>query len=483
MEKQPTNFSRIPVIPPGIILPFALLTSMFAFWGLANNMTDTLLAAFKKIMSMTDSKTAWIQVVCYFFGYGCMAIPGAMFIKRFSYKSGVLLGLGLFTVGGLMFYPAVFAQKVSSDVCYISFLIAISVIFSGLSILETACNPYICALGPEETQTRRLNFAQSFNPLGSIMGVLLSQAFIMSQLTTLSAEDRAEMAVASPEQLSKIQSGELFAVATPYIGVACVLAVLWFTIFFTKMPNLSETDKRVDLAGSWSRLLKNYHYVWGVIAQFFYVGAQIACWSFTIRYAQVALNLGELEKSADAIEALRNVEPLAANFNQFLHFLRLDFLLPTTAEGAGNIYYILSLICFVSSRFICTWLMKYIKPHLMLTGLAILATVLCLGVVFLNGANGVYALIGVSACMSLMFPTIFGLGVRGLGEDTKMGGAGMVMAIAGAALLTQIQGIVSTNFNIKLAYLVPAVAFLVIVYYAAVVCKNDDRFTSDEKSL
>ena len=471
--------SRIPVIPPGILWPFMLLTSMFAFWGLANNMTDTLLPAFKRIMSMTDSKTAWIQVVCYFLGYGCMAIPGAMFIKRYTYKSGVLLGLGLFAIGGLMFFPAAFVESRnvqflgidSANWCYFAFLVAICIIFSGLSILETACNPYICALGPEQTATRRLNFAQSFNPLGSIIGVVLSQAFIMSQLKTFNAEERAGMDSA---QLSEIRGPELFAVATPYVGVALLLCVIWLMIFFTKMPSLSETDKRVDLIGTWKRLLKNYHYVWGVVAQFFYVGAQIACWSYINRYAQVALDLDTLAKTSQ--EQLQNVEPIAAGFNSFMSMIGFDFLVATTAEGAGNIYYIISLIGFVASRFICTALMKYVKPHILLTALAFLAVACCLGAVYIQGATGVYCLIGISACMSLMFPTIFGLGTHGLGNDTKMGGAGMVMAIAGAALLTQIQGLVSDKFDIRMAYWVPAVAFMIIAYYAAVVCRNDDRF-------
>ena len=487
MSHEPKLSSSKPaVIPPGILWPFILLTSLFAFWGLANNMSDTLLAAFKRIMSMSDGKTAWIQVTCYLFGYGCFAIPGAMFIKRYTYKSGVLLGLGLYVIGGLLFYPAIFVESYnvhlfgidSADLCYFSFLFALLILFGGLSILETACNPYICALGPEETQTRRLNFSQSFNPLGSIIGVVLSQMFIMSQLKSFNVEERAAMDSA---ELSAVRAPELFAVATPYVGVAIILAIVWLMIYFTRMPNLSEIDKRVDLVGTWRRLLKNYHYMWGVTAQFFYVGAQIACWSFIIRYSMEALSLHEVARQCEAagdFTALRNIEPLAANFNWFLGLLHLNILLPTTAEGAGNIYYIISLIGFVTSRFICTALMKFFKPHTMLMTLAFVAIACCLGTVYIQGAAGVYALIGISACMSLMFPTIFGMGVYGLGEDTKMGGAGMVMAIAGAALLTQMQGWLSDSMGIRMAYWVPAVAFLIIAYYAAVVCRNDDRMAT-----
>jgi len=474
---------KLPVIPPGILWPFILLTSMFAFWGLANNMTDTLLAAFKRIMSMSDAKTAWIQVVSYLLGYGLMAIPAAMFIKRYTYKSGVLLGLGMFIAGGLLFYPAIFVESYnisflgigSADLCYLTFLLAIWILFGGLSVLETACNPYICALGPPETQTRRLNFAQSFNPLGSIIGIVLAQAFILSQLTSLNEEERAAMDSA---ELSAVRAPELFAVASPYVGVAVVLVIVWLMIFFTKMPPLAETDKRIDLFGTWGRLLKNYNYVWGVIAQFFYVGAQIACWSYVIRYSMVTLNLEELARQCEAsgnFAPLHNIEPIAAGFNWLMGILGFHFLIPTTAEGAGNIYYLVSIICFIASRFICTWLMKYIKPHIMLASLAVFATLFCIGAVYIPGAGGVYSLICISACMSLMFPTIFGLGVNGLGEDTKMGGAGMVMAIAGAALLTQIQGYVSDKIGIHNAYWVPGLAFLVIAYYGAVVCRNDKR--------
>ena len=484
MQAKLSDTKQHPVIPSGILFPFILLTSLFAAWGLANNMTDTLLSAFKRIMSMSDSKTAWIQVTCYLFGYGCFAIPGAMFMKRYTYKSGVLLGLGMYVIGGLLFYPALFVESYnlhlwgidSADLCYFAFLFAILILFGGLSILETACNPFICALGPEQTATRRLNFSQSFNPLGSIMGVVLSQIFILSQMKSFNAEERALMDSA---KLSAVRGPELFAVASPYVGVAIVLAVVWLTIFITKMPALSETDKRIDFFGSWKRLLKNTHYSYGVLAQFLYVGAQIACWSFIIRYSMDALNLQEVARQCEEagnFADLRNVEPLAASFNWFLASVRLDLLLPTTAENAGNIYYLLSLIGFVASRFICTWLMKYIKPHNILFALAVLAAACCLGAVFAKGPAGVYSLVGISACMSLMFPTIFGLGTRGLGEDTKMGGAGMVMAISGAALLTQMQGYLSDAFGIRLAYLVPAAAFALIALYAVTVCRNDDRF-------
>ncbi len=478
MDKQ--NFSSPPpVIPSGILWPFILLTSLFACWGLANNMTDTLLAAFKRIMSMSDSKTAYIQVTCYFFGYGCFAIPGAMFIKKYTYKSGVLLGLGMFAVGGILFYPAMFVNDYSSNACFAMYLVAILILFAGLSILETACNPYICAMGPEATQTRRLNFSQSFNPLGSIGGVVLAQVFILSQLKTVSADERAAM---DAVELHAMQRTELYAITSTYAVVGLLLLVLWLMIFLTRMPSRSEEDKRVDFFGTLFRLSKNYHYVWGVVAQFFYVGAQIAVWSYIIRYSMSALNLEAVAK--ESVDGLRHVEPVGAVFYDLMETIGFTPLIPKTPEQAGGTIYILSLILFVFSRFLCTALMKFVKPHVLLTALAVLAVLCGIVTIYGHGIVGVYALIGISGCMSLMFPTIFGLGVYGLGNDTKMGGAGMVMAIAGAALLTQCMGYLSDFFahqfdsaelGIRYAYWVPTLAFVVIAYYAAVVCRNDDR--------
>jgi len=459
------------IIPKGIILPFALLTSLFFAWALPNNLTDTMLSAFKRIMSLTDSKTAWIQVSCYLFGYGCFAIPAALYIKRFTYKSGVMVGLGLYAAGTFMFYPAMLLSGVNIDISFMMFLLAILILFSGLSFLETSANSYVCAIGPQETATQRLNFAQSFNPFGAITGVVISQVFILSQLNTMSAAERAALPA---EELVKIQGAELNVVTMTYIAVGLVMVALLLAFYFTKMPNLKEDDKKLDFPGTFKRLMKNRNYKWAVIAQFFYVGAQIAVWSFLIRYVMqqlqldtVVAQLGKNASSDQIIASLRNVEPVAGSFYNLFERLGFDSLLPRTAEQAGATYYIISLILFVLARFICTGLMKFIKPRTLLTGLAALAVLCCLVTVYGGGWLGVYALVGISGCMSLMFPTIYALGIHGLGEDTKIGGAGMVMAIAGAAVLTQIQGIVSDEAgSITLAYWVPAIAFIVVGYYS-----------------
>ncbi len=405
------------------VLPFILVTSLFLMWGIANNMTDTLLAAFKRIMSKSDAETSWIQFV--FYGaYFCLALPAAFITKKYSYKAGILVGLGLFVSGCLLFLPA------SKTMVYGHFLTALFILAGGLSLLETAANPYIVAMGPPETGTRRLNLAQSFNPVGSILGIELSRQFILSKLNQASAEDRANM---TAEQLRQIQADELAAVMGPYVGVAGVLVVIWILIAITKMPKASDTGS-LDFANTFRRLIKRKNYVWGVVAQFFYVGAQICVWSFTIRYVMQELNLNE-------------------------------------ADAAW--YYRLSLIFFLISRFICTFLMKYIDPKNLLAILSVIAMICTTIVMTGGGISGVYALVGISACMSLMFPTIYGLGVAGLGADTKIGGSGLIMAILGGAILPQIMGFISdATQSINFAYIIPLICFVVITYYGAVASKR-----------
>jgi MFS transporter, FHS family, L-fucose permease len=460
-----------PVIPKGIVIPFILLTSLFFAWALPNNLTDTMLAAFKRIMSLTDSKTAWIQVACYLLGYGCFAIPAALFIKKYTYKSGVMLGLALYALGTFLFYPALLFSEVNINVSFLMFLFALLILFSGLSFLETSANSYVCTIGPQETATQRLNFAQSFNPFGAITGVIISQVFILSQLNTMSAVDRAALPA---NELMKIQGAELNVVTMTYMAVGLVMVGLLLAIYFTRMPKLKEEDTNSGFMVTFRRLMKNKNYVWGVVAQFFYVGAQIAVWSFIIRYViqelqldALVAQLGPNAGSGEIIALLRNAEPVAAGFYNLFEWAGFDSLLPRTAEQAAATYYIISLLLFVFARFLCTGLMKFFKPRTLLAVLALIAVLCCIIAIYAHGVLGVYALVSISGCMSLMFPTIYGMGVAGLGEDTKIGGAGMVMAIAGAAVLTQIQGIVSDQAgSIKLAFWVPAIAFIFIAYYS-----------------
>lgn len=419
---------RSSLIGAGNLFPFILLTSLFLLWGLANNMTDTLLAAFKRIMSMKDFKTSWIQFA--FYGsYFCLALPAAILIKKYSYKTGVLMGLGMFALGALLFYPASLTMK------YGHFLASLFILAGGLSILETSANPYVIALGNDDTGTRRLNLAQSFNPIGSILGVLLSKLFILSHLNPASAEQRALM---QPGQLEAIQAQELSAVMGPYVGVSVILVIIWVIIKFTKMPDASDSGTELQLSKTFKKLFKTPHYVWGVVAQFFYVGAQICVWSFTIRYVMLELNI---------------------------------------LEAGASSYYLIALVLFTISRFIFTALMKFISPRNLLIISASMASISTLVVILGSGKVAVYALVAISGFMSLMFPTIFGLGVRGLGNDTKIAGSGMIMAILGGALLPLVQGQVSDAAqNIHLSYVVPFICFVVIVLYAIKAARLEKNF-------
>jgi FHS family L-fucose permease-like MFS transporter len=465
------NIEKHRLVPPGIVFPFILLTALFFIWAVPNNMTDTMLAAFKRIMSLTDTQTAWIQVVCYLLGYGCFALPGAIFIKKHTYKSGVLLGLGMCVLGTMLFFPAMLANNISSPLSFATYLFAIFVLFAGLSVLETSTNAYVYSLGDPVTATRRLNFSQSFNPFGALTGVLVSQIFVLSQLNTMIASDRATL---NATELASIQNNELDAVTTAYMILGVIMLILLLLILFTKMPKAHDEDKNLNLKATWRRLKKNKNYVWGVIAQFFYVGSQIAVWSFIIRYAMQTLDFDSViaglgvNPSHDAvIAALRGVEPIAGGFYSLAETFGIDALLPRTAEQAGATYYILSLLLFVIGRFLCTWLMKYVKPVNILSGLGLLAIIASLLTIYADGFTGLYALMSISGFMSAMFPTIYGLGMRNLGEDTKIAGSGMVMAIAGAAILTQLQGILSDQTGgIRYAYWVPAIAFIIITFYS-----------------
>jgi FHS family L-fucose permease-like MFS transporter len=414
---QTVNPVKTELISKKNFWPFLLLTCLFMLWGVAHNMTDTLLAAFKRIMSMTDFQTSWIQLA--FYGsYFCLALPAAIFIRKYSYKSGILLGLGLFALGSLLFYPAGMMMS------YGFFLLALYVLAGGLSILETAANPYILVIGPPETATQRLNLAQSFNPIGSVIGVFLSKIFILSKLNTAEATDRTNMA---PEELAAIQADELAGVVSTYVGVALFLIVVWFVIRAVKMPVASEETEKDGVIGGFRRLFKNKNYVRGVMAQFFYVGAQIGVWSFTIRYVMTELNV---------------------------------------MESAASDYYLISLVLFAGSRFLFTILIKYFKPSILLAFSSLLAILLSFVVIYGSGMIAVIALVLISVCMSLMFPTIYGLAAEGLGNDTKLGGSGLIMAILGGALITAIQGQVSDiSGSIRLSYYVPMLCFVVVMYF------------------
>ncbi|MCF7708431.1 MAG: L-fucose:H+ symporter permease [Verrucomicrobia bacterium] len=408
--KDYSNAHRL--IPQGEVFAFILLTSCFLWWGIANNMTDPLVKVFEEIFQGLSTFQSSLVQFAFYGGYFCLAIPGAIIARKFSYKTGVLVGLGLYAFGCFLLFPASLIRE------FIFFLIAYYVLASGLSILETNANPYVLSLGSEETSTQRLNLAQAFNPIGSVIGILLCRGLIMAKLPTENNK------ISIPD--SK-QAEALAIVIFPYIAVAVVLLIVWLLILFTKMPRVSEPDKKVHFGSTFKRLSKNPNYVFAVIAQFFYVGVQITTWTYTNYYIPDELGV---------------------------------------PQEVALKYHTGALILFFISRFIATWLMSYIKEHKLLMYAGILAAILTCNVIFIGGYVGVYSLVGISGCMSLMFPTIFGLGSRGLGHDKKVGGSGLIMAIVGGAILTPLQGAIIDWSNVNISYFVPFASFLVIIGYA-----------------
>lgn len=383
-------------------VPFALVTSMFLLWGLANNMTDTLLAAFKRIMSMSDTQTSLIQFA--FYGsYFCFALPAALFIRRRSFKSGIILGLLLYAAGAMLFLPA---ARVAS---YGFYLVAIYVMAGGCSVLETTANPYVMSMGDPRTATRRLNIAQSFNPVGSILGILMSKYFILDDIS-------------------------LYSISGTYAALVLVLLGILVVMLFARMPSGKDDDRSDSVGASFRRLLSNRLYRRGVVAQFFYVGAQIGVWSFTIRL--VMQETGRLEAAASSI-------------------------------------YLISIIGHCLSRFIYTGLMRWFSPSRLLTFGGVMSALLSLTVVLSAGTGWlcITSLVLISSFMSLMFPTIYGIALGGImrGDhpgDSKIGASGLIMSILGGALLTPLQGMVSDHTNIYTSYAVPAFCFVVVTAYA-----------------
>jgi len=448
-DSPPGTSTRLAALVPGpVLVPFILLTTCFAAWGLANNMTDPLVKVFGRVWTMTALQSSLLQF-SFYGAYFCLALPAAILIKRTTYKTGVLVGLGLFAVGSLLFFPA------SKSMVFNHFLIAVFVLAGGLSILETSCNPFIIALGPEETGTRRLNLAQSFNPVGSVVGTMLAGFLILPKVNPATDVERTAMAA---DQLSSIQAAELSAVMGPYVGVAVALVGLWLAIALVKMPRASDAGPRIDFLPTVARLWRNRHYSFGVVAQFFYVAAQICVWTFTIHYIEAIVTRGDGQSLIDLLQASG-----VYGFVTGIRLIQPDQVL--TGETVAGIYHVCALLIFLIFRFVCTALMHIIRPSLMLLGMSAAGGLLCLVVIFSPNLLGVLSLVGISACMSLMFPTIYGIALQGLGDDTKIGGAGLVMAILGGALFPLAQGALVDAVGPALSYAVPLICFVVVGAY------------------
>lgn len=418
------------------LVPFILITSCFALWGFANDITNPMVKAFSKIFRMSVTDGTLVQVAFYG-GYFAMAFPAAIFIRRFSYKAGVLLGLGLYACGAFLFYPAMLTGS------YYPFLIAYFILTCGLSFLETSCNPYILSMGPESTATRRLNMAQSFNPVGSLMGMWVAMNFIQSRLNPLETEQRAQL---SDAEFEAVRDADLLTLISPYVFIGLIVVLMFVVIAIVKMPKNGDKSHSIDFLPTLKRIFSQARYREGVIAQFFYVGAQIMCWTFIIQYGtRVFMLEGMGEKSAEVL---------------------------------SQKYNIIAMAIFCCSRFVCTYLLRYVNAGRLLAILAVAAAVLTAGVIVFQDRMGLYCLVGVSACMSLMFPTIYGIALDGMGDDAKFGAAGLIMAILGGSVLPPIQakiidcGVIAGFPAVNLSFVLPLICFLVIIAYG-IRCSKD----------
>lgn len=411
------------------VLPFILITSCFALWGFANDITNPMVKAFSKIFRMSVTDGALVQVAFYG-GYFAMAFPAAIFIRRYSYKAGILLGLGLYAVGAFLFLPA----KMLGEYAY--FLLAYFILTCGLSFLETSANPYILSMGTEETATRRLNLAQSFNPIGSLLGMYVAMNFIQARLNPMDSDARAQL---NDAEFEALKEADLSVLITPYVAIAAVILLMFLIIRFTKMPKNGDQSHDIRFGATMKRLIHLPRYREGVISQFFYVGAQIMCWTFIIQYGT--------------------------------HYFMLEGMDERSAEVLSQRYNIYAMVLFCCSRFICTFILRYLNPGQLLMILAICAGFFTLGVIGLENRYGVYCLVGVSGCMSLMFPTIYGIALEGLGDDAKFGAAGLIMAILGGSVLPPVQasiidlGSVGGFPAVNLSFVLPLICFIVVAAY------------------
>ena len=414
------------------LVTFILVTSLFALWGFANDITNPMVAAFQTLMELSAAKASMVQFAFYG-GYATMAVPAALFIRKYSYKSGILLGLALYATGAFLFMPAAEMQS------FTFFCLSLYILTFGLAFLETTANPFILSLGAKETSTRRLNMAQAFNPMGSLCGMSVASLIVLSQLISDKRDAAGQIIFGTLSEAEKadIRLHDLAVIRDPYVAIGLVVLLVFVIIALTKMPKTeSEEQKALGHTHTSAVTLRNlWHntiYREGVMAQMFYVAAQIMTWTFIIQYAD---NLG-------------------------------------INKATAQTYNIVAMSLFLTSRFIATFLMRYVNTRVLLSLFALGAGLCTLGAICIVGMGGLYCLVGISFFMSLMFPTIYGIALRGVGENVKMAGAGLVMAIIGGAVFPPIQaliidsnvavlGIASTN----LSFLIPLISFVYIALY------------------
>ena len=421
------------VVEKRYLVSFIIITSLFALWGFANDITNPMVAAFKTVMEMPNAKAALIQFAFYG-GYATMAIPAAIFVQKYSYKKGILLGLVLYAIGALMFIPAAQFEVFGY------FLVSLYILTFGLAFLETTANPFILSLGDPSTATRRLNLAQSFNPLGSIMGMFVASQIVLPALLSDKRDEAGNLIFTTLDGAEKaaIRTHDLMIIRDPYVALGLVVIIMFVVILLTKMPETGHANS-IHPVKSFKRLMKNIVFREGVIAQVFYVAAQIMCWTFIIQYAD---NLG-IDKA--------------------------------TAQR----YNIVAMAMFIASRFISTALMKYVNPRMLLMIFAIGGMITVSSAILVEGMFGLYSLMATSAFMSLMFPTIYGIALRDVGEDTTLGAALLVMAIVGGALMPPLQGAIIDMGQVawlpavNASFILPFISFVAIAIFAYRAFKHD----------
>ena len=447
---------KIPVVPAAMLGSFILVTTLFALWGFANDITNPLVAAFKAIFdNLTNAQSAWIQGAFYG-GYATMAIPAALFIRKFSYKAGILLGLALYATGALLFIPAAVTMQ------FVWFPLSLYVLTFGLAFLETTANPFILSMGDERTATQRLNLAQAFNPIGSLLGMFVASKLILAKLSTShfrnewiadhvesatmsAAELNAKVAAAyevfkagSPDVLAANQIADISFIRNPYAILGIVVLIMFVIFCFKKFPEEGHKREQLHPLETAKRLFSTNRWWEGVIAQTFYVAAQITCWTFVIQYA------------------MANVPGM-------------------TLSTAQN-YNMAAMGIFLISRFICTFLLKFLSPGKLLMQLSVLAAILMLCTIFLQNYVGLLCLVGISGCMSLMFPTIYGIALDGLGEDAKLGSAGLVFAIVGGCLMPLGMGLIMDGEGflglnaVSASFFMPFISFIIIAIFGHRTC-------------
>ena len=425
------DVQKIPVVSKEVLIPFILVTSLFALWGFANAVTDPMVQAFKKVLELSNSQAAWVQMAFYG-GYFCMALPAAMFMRKYSYKVGILIGLGLYAGGALLFYPAAITEQ------FWFFCMGLYVLTFGLAFLETAANPYILAMGDKRTATQRLNLAQAFNPVGLIFGLLVAQQFVLKNLQS-DTMSKAEFSALDEASKILVKTSDLLVIRDPYVILGLVLLGVFVLFVVNKMPQSKDEGSKPSMGATFKTLGKNKKYVLGVIAQILYVGAQIMTWTYIYQYAE---GIG--------------MDSVTAGYYQMAAFL-----------------------LFTVGRAIGTYLLRYLSSGKLMMYFALFAMAFVAGTIFIEGLVGLYCLVGISFFMSLMFPTIYGIALGDLTEDqSKVGSAGLIMAIVGGALMPKLQGmIIDAGGNgvadttimgvseVNFSFILPLLCFVYIAWY------------------